>query len=78
MEARRRVFVDNGYQIRKLNQAYFAFRGAYAAEPGARGEDPIGPLLRQLRERSPSLKAFLEQTAGITSFEDLRRLAQAE
>ncbi|MCZ7674510.1 MAG: hypothetical protein M5U34_48980 [Chloroflexi bacterium] len=27
VEARRRLFVENGYQIRKLNQAYFAFYG---------------------------------------------------
>ena len=40
MEARRRVFVSHGYNIRKLNQAYFAFYGGYAAEPGgAAGPD---------------------------------------
>jgi hypothetical protein len=27
MEARRQIFVAHGYQIRKLNQAYFAFYG---------------------------------------------------
>ncbi len=37
MEARRQVFWDNGYAIRKLNQAYFAFYGAYADVPGGRG-----------------------------------------
>ncbi|HRO24702.1 MAG TPA: hypothetical protein PLR07_10460, partial [Promineifilum sp.] len=50
MEQRRRVFLDNGYNIRKLNQAFFAFYGGYAAEPGgAAGEDPIGPMLREIR-----------------------------
>jgi hypothetical protein len=34
MEERRIYLWDNGYQIRKLNQAYFAFHGAYADEPG--------------------------------------------
>jgi hypothetical protein len=40
MEARRQLFLANGYNIRKLNQAYFAFYGAYAAEPGATGDRP--------------------------------------
>jgi len=30
MEERRQEFVAHGYYIRKLNQAYFAFHGAYA------------------------------------------------
>ncbi|MCI0555158.1 MAG: hypothetical protein L0287_29785, partial [Anaerolineae bacterium] len=33
MEARRQVFWENGYLLRKLNQAYFAFHGAYADTP---------------------------------------------
>lgn len=74
MEARRRFFVTNGYNIRKLNQAYFAFYGAYAAEPGATGADPIGPMLREIRAQSPSIRAFLERVAPITSFEDLETL----
>jgi hypothetical protein len=50
MEARRAFFWENGYRIRKLNQAYFAFYGAYADEPGgAAGEDPVGAAVRQLR-----------------------------
>ena len=46
MEQRRQIFVQNGYYIRRLNQAYFAFYGAYADVPGgAAGEDPVGPFL---------------------------------
>ena len=49
MEQRRQLFVENGYYIRKLNQAYFAFYGAYADVPGgAAGEDPVGPAVRAL------------------------------
>ncbi len=73
MEERRRFFWRHGYHIRKLNQAYFAFYGSYAAEPGAAGEDPIGPLVRRLREESPSLRAFLQRVRGITSLERLRQ-----
>lgn len=72
MEMRRRVFLNNGYNIRKLNQAYFAFYGGYAAEPGgAAGADPVGPMLRELRQASPSLRAFLVDVSRITSYDDL-------
>jgi len=74
MEARRRFFVANGYTIRKLNQAYFAFYGAYAAEPGATGADPIGPMLREIRAGSPTLRLFMERVARIGSFEELQEV----
>lgn len=73
MELRRRFFWDNGYQIRRLNQAYFAFYGAYADEPGgAAGSDPVGPAVRALREQSPSLAQFLNRISWMTSFEHLK------
>lgn len=79
MEMRRRVFLNNGYNIRKLNQAYFAFYGGYAAEPGgAAGADPIGPMLRELREASPSLRAFLLDVSRISSYDDLVALHAAK
>jgi hypothetical protein len=72
MEERRQEFLEKGYYIRKLNQAFFAFYGAYAAEPGgAQGENPIGPMLRDIREQTPSIRAFLEVVAPITSLDDL-------
>ena len=72
METRRQFFWDNGYPMRKLNQAYFAFYGAYADVPGGpAGEDPVGPAVRALREKSPSLAVFLYQISQMTSFEDL-------
>ena len=77
MEERRQLFVSHGYAIRKLNQAYFAFYGGYAAEPGgAAGADPIGPMLRELRAASPSLRAFLHDVARVTSDDDLVALHQ--
>jgi hypothetical protein len=73
MEARRKFFWEHGYQIRKLNQAYFAFYGAYAADGGgAPGRDPVGPAVRLLRRRSPTIKDFLETIAGFTSYAQLR------
>ncbi len=80
MEARRRVFVDHGYNIRKLNQAYFAFYGAYAPAPeqgnlGANGGDPISPLIQEIRTNSPTLRTFMENIAPVGSFEKLVEVA---
>ena len=73
MEQRRQFFWDNGYLLRKLNQAYFAFHGAYADVPGgAAGEDPVGPAVRALREQSDSLADFINTIAWMTSFEELQ------
>lgn len=79
MEQRRRVFYENGYAIRRLNQAYFAFHGSYAADPGggAAGEDPVGPAVRALRARSSSLAEFVNTIAGMTSFADLQKVVAA-
>jgi hypothetical protein len=74
MEERRIFLWENGYQIRKLNQAYFAFHGAYADEPGgAAGEDPVGEAVRTLRAQSHSLAAFVNRMSWITSFEQLQQ-----
>ncbi|HTX91318.1 MAG TPA: hypothetical protein VMC09_08880 [Anaerolineales bacterium] len=73
MEQRRLFFWQNGYPIRKLNQAYFAFYGAYADVPGgAAGEDPVGPAVRALRARSASLAIFLKRIAAMSSFKQLQ------
>ena len=77
METRRQVFWQNGYLIRKLNQAFFAFNGAYADVPGgAAGEDPVGPAVRTLREQSASLAEFINTIARMTSFEQLQAAIQ--
>jgi hypothetical protein len=74
MEQRRQMFVAHGYIIRKLNQAYFAFHGAYADQPGAAGEDPIGPAVRELFAQSPDLRTFLNRIAGVTTLGQLKAL----
>jgi len=78
LESRREFFWQNGYPLRKLNQAYFAFYGAYADVPGgAAGEDPVGPAVRALRAQSPSLAAFVRRIAWMTSFEQLQQAVAA-
>lgn len=71
MEAQRQRFIAEGYALRKLNQAYFAFHGSYATAPSA--VDPIGPKMTRLRQASPSLRAFLDTVAQFTRVEDLDR-----
>jgi len=74
MEARRQVFWENGYLIRKLNQAYFAFYGAYNDTPGggAAGEDPVGPAVQAYREQFDSLADFLRTISWVDSFAELQ------
>lgn len=75
MEDRRAVFWENGYRIRKLNQAYFAFYGAYAPSSGggAGGADPVGPTVILLRRRSASVQEFLDRIAWTSDIDTLRR-----
>ena len=78
MEARRKIFWDNGYLIRKINQAYFAFYGAYNDVPGggASGSDPIGPAVTALRNKSPNLRTFLKEISVVNSYEELLRISE--
>jgi hypothetical protein len=72
MEQRRQFFWENGYRIRKLNQAYFAFYGAYADAPGEQGDDPIGPALLAIRNDSDTLAEFMNRVSAITSLDKLQ------
>jgi hypothetical protein len=77
MEARRQVFWENGYRLRKINQAYFAFYGAYADRPGgASAGDPVGDAVRAFRSQSASLADFVKQAAWLTSYDQLQAVVQ--
>jgi hypothetical protein len=65
----RQELEDAGYYIRVINQAYFAWYGTYAARPDA--TDPLGGYLREVRERTGSLAAFVETIRGWTSRADV-------
>jgi hypothetical protein len=73
---RRAALVEAGYPLRKLNQAYFAFHGLYAEGPIAAPRNPIGAAVAKLRQRSPSLAAFVASARRVRSLEDLMRLAE--
>lgn len=69
MEMRRLHFVANGYPLRVLNQAYFAFHGSYGTS--AASTSPIGPKMEALRALSPDLQQFLQTVRTFTSIADL-------
>ena len=72
MEERRQLFVDNGYSIRKLNQAYFAFHGTYGDSPTS--VSPIHGQLQKLREASNSLADFIHVVQGASSYQGFLRI----
>jgi hypothetical protein len=69
MEQRRILFVSQGYGIRKINQAYFAFYGGYqvGGVPGISGQDPIGPAVQAIRAASPTIQDWIVTMRGITT-----------
>lgn len=69
MREKRECLASQGYYIRKLNQAYFAWHGTYANQPGF--ENQISHDLMQLKAMSSSLEEFLDAVAGMTSSQDL-------
>ncbi len=72
MEEQRQFLFTQGYCIRKLNQAYFAFHGSYADSPAS--IDPIGEDLKTLRKYSGSLSEFLFVAASLTDDQSLQNI----
>ncbi len=77
MELRRVLFWENGYLIRKLNQAYFAFHGSYAADPGGAASQEgvdLGSELRDLKSRATSYRLFMKQVAWKWRLDQFQKL----
>ena len=74
MEDRRLVFVENGYHLRKINQAYFAFAGTYAEQP--QSSDPVGEGMRRLRSAAPDLTAFISTVSAVSTPEEFAALVE--
>jgi len=73
MEVQRQRLNAEGYHIRRLNQAYFAFHGNYEEGPAASTVVPEG--VRAVRASSSSLADFLSRIGGVTTVDQLRQLA---
>ena len=66
MDERRLFFNQNGFNIRKINQAYFAFLGTYAENPAS--VSPIGPQVKTFREFTPSLVSFRNELMSLSTY----------
>jgi len=71
MEGRRIDFNRQGYAIRKLNQAYFAFHGIYGQDPGA--VSPVYRDMLKLRKDYAGLAGFVDKISGMTGYKDLEK-----
>lgn len=76
MEQRRQRFVEAGYAIRRINQAYFAFHGSYALSPAS--VSPIRGQLQELRALAPSLQAFVDTVARASSYQEFLEVLERE
>ncbi len=76
LEERRLQFVEQGYSIRKLNTAWFAFHGTYADSSAAPEGNPVEVHLRTIRADSADLAEFLTRVAVIDEAGELELLAR--
>ena len=63
-----------GYGLRKLNQAYFAFRGNYAESPASLS--PIGDELEELRAFLPDAGSFIRTVSGFDNYQELQQVLE--
>ena len=63
-----------GYRLRKLNQAYLAFRGRYAEGPSS--VSPIGPQVRALRAAHPDTVSFIKTVEQVSSYPEFLGLLE--
>ncbi|HLZ73134.1 MAG TPA: hypothetical protein VKV26_24790 [Dehalococcoidia bacterium] len=75
MNETQQLLAANGYAIRRINQAYFAFYGSYGDSPQA--SSPLGGEIETLRKANPSLAAFVHRVQNVASRADLERLLRA-
>lgn len=72
MEQRRLELVGHGYHIRKLNQAYFAFHGLYAA--GVASTSPLAAQLWELRLQSADIGELVRTLQQVSDYDQFHRL----
>ncbi len=74
MEARRIKLQENGFLIRKLNQAFFAFNGSYGDNPSS-----VSPTARQmweLRQQETDAAGLLKALRGVSSYSEFEALLE--
>ena len=63
-----------GYRLRKLNQAYFAFRGRYGEGPAS--VSPIGDQIKELRGLLPDVGSFIKTISSVSSHQQFLDLLE--
>lgn len=72
MENRRLELVENGHNIRKLNQAYFAFHGLYADGPSS--TSPLARQIWELRQQSTDAGQLVKTLQAISNYDEFLKL----
>ena len=72
MEARRVELLDHGVEIRKINQAYFAFNGTYAESPSS--TSPIARYLWDLREQVETVGELVRLMRSLGTYKEFEQL----
>ena len=75
MEDQRRILVENGHNIRKLNQAFFAFHGLYADGPAS--TSPLARQMWDLRQQSANAGELVKTLQTITNYDEFLALLDA-
>lgn len=79
MEVSRQQLAQDGFYIRKLNQAYFAFYGSYADDPSSAGGigQEISQRMHGLRDESSSLGDFLWKISSAGDYQQFQGITQS-
>ena len=72
MERRKREINSHGYNIRKINQAYFAFHGSYGSSPSS--ISPVANYLWDLREQSKTIGELIRIVEDVSDYEEFEQL----
>ncbi len=72
MEDQRKVLVENGHNIRKLNQAFFAFHGLYADGPAS--TSPLARQMWELRHQVANAGELVKTLQTISNHDDFLAL----
>ena len=72
MEKRKNEINSNGYNIRKINQAYFAFHGSYGSSPSS--ISPVANYLWDLREQSKTIGELIHIMEDVSDYEEFEQI----
>ena len=72
MEERRKALVENGHNVRKLNQAYFAFHGLYADGPAS--TSPLARQMWEIRQQVDDAGDLVKALQTVSNYEDFLSL----